>query len=78
MHILLVDDDTELTSLLTEFLRREGFTAGEWAGKIGLVLIVPPIVVGAWQVGLPVFELGAVLLVAAAVARGGPGTGLRR
>ena len=26
MHILLVDDDTELCALLTEFLRREGFT----------------------------------------------------
>ena len=26
MHILLVDDDAELTSLLGEFLRREGFT----------------------------------------------------
>ena len=26
MHILLVDDDAELASLLSEFLRREGFT----------------------------------------------------
>ena len=26
MHILLVDDDAELCGLLTEFLKREGFT----------------------------------------------------
>ena len=37
MHILLVDDDTELTALLGEFLRREGFTVStEHEGNRGL------------------------------------------
>jgi len=37
VHILLVDDDTELTSLLGEFLRREGFTVdSEHEGNRGL------------------------------------------
>ena len=37
MNILLVDDDTELTALLGEFLRREGFTVDtEHEGNSGL------------------------------------------
>ena len=37
MHILLVDDDAELCSLLSEFLRREGFTVdSEHDGNRGL------------------------------------------
>ena len=49
MHILLVDDDAELCSLLTEFLRREGFTVDcahdgykglEMALKPGVDLVV--------------------------------------
>ena len=37
MHILLVDDDTELASLLSEFLGREGFTvSSEHEGFRGL------------------------------------------
>jgi two-component system response regulator CpxR len=37
VHILLVDDDTELTSLLGELLRREGFTVDmEHEGNRGL------------------------------------------
>jgi len=51
------------------FLRQQGFMAGEWAGKLGLALAIPAAVAGAWKLGLPVFELGAVLLVAAAVGR---------
>ena len=43
MHILLVDDDTELTSLLTEFLRREGFTVdSEHEGNRGLARASDP------------------------------------
>jgi two-component system, OmpR family, response regulator len=43
VHILLVDDDTELTSLLTEFLRREGFTiASEHEGNRGLARASDP------------------------------------
>jgi peptidoglycan/LPS O-acetylase OafA/YrhL len=49
------------------FLRRRGFVAGEWAGKLGIVLVVPPIVAGIWSIGLPTFELGAFFLIAAAV-----------
>jgi peptidoglycan/LPS O-acetylase OafA/YrhL len=49
------------------FLRRRGFVAGEWAGKLGVALVVPPIVAGIWSVGLPTFELGSFLLIAAAV-----------
>jgi peptidoglycan/LPS O-acetylase OafA/YrhL len=49
------------------FMRREGFVAGEWAGKLGIVLVVPPIVAGIWSVGLPTFELGAFFLIAAAI-----------
>jgi two-component system response regulator CpxR len=37
VHILLVDDDTELCGLLSEFLRREGFTVDfEHEGNCGL------------------------------------------
>jgi peptidoglycan/LPS O-acetylase OafA/YrhL len=50
------------------FLRQQGFRAREWAGKLGIVLTVPPVIAGVWYVGLPVFEFGAVLLVAAAVS----------
>jgi peptidoglycan/LPS O-acetylase OafA/YrhL len=49
------------------FLRQQGFVAGEWAGKLGLALTIPAAFAGAWRFGLPVFELGAVLLVASAV-----------
>jgi two-component system response regulator CpxR len=43
MHILLVDDDAELCALLTEFLRREGFTV-ECAheGNYGLEMALKP------------------------------------
>jgi len=41
--------------------------AGEWAGKLGLVLAIPAAVAGSWRLGLPFFELCAVLLVAAAI-----------
>jgi peptidoglycan/LPS O-acetylase OafA/YrhL len=50
------------------FMRQRGFVAGEWAGKLGIVLVVPPIVAGIWSVGLPTFELGAFLLIAAAIS----------
>jgi peptidoglycan/LPS O-acetylase OafA/YrhL len=49
------------------FVRQQGFVAGEWAGKLGLVLAIPAAVAGNWRLGLPFFELGAVLLVAAAI-----------
>jgi two-component system, OmpR family, response regulator CpxR len=43
VHILLVDDDTELTSLLGEFLRREGFTVeAEHEGNRGLARASEP------------------------------------
>lgn len=48
-------------------LRQQGFVAGEWAGKLGIILIVPPAVAGIWSVGLPTFELGAFFLIAAAI-----------
>jgi len=43
VHILLVDDDAELCSLLTEFLQREGFTV-ECAheGHLGLEMAAKP------------------------------------
>ena len=49
MHILLIDDDAELCSLLGEFLKREGFTVEcehegnhglERAGQPGIDLVV--------------------------------------
>jgi peptidoglycan/LPS O-acetylase OafA/YrhL len=49
------------------FLRQQGFVAREWAGKLGLALTIPAVIAGNWRLGLPVFELGAVLLVAAGV-----------
>lgn len=71
LHRMYRAPDTHSEGLLLgaglAFLRRGGFTAGEWAGKLGLALVVPPVIVGAWRIGLPVFELGAALLVAAAV-----------
>ena len=43
MHILLVDDDAELCSLLTEFLRREGFTVDcAHDGHQGLEMALKP------------------------------------
>jgi two-component system, OmpR family, response regulator CpxR len=43
VHILLVDDDTELTSLLSEFLRREGFAVdAEHEGNRGLARATEP------------------------------------
>ena len=43
MHILLVDDDAELCSLLGEFLRREGFEVGcEHEGNRGLEKALQP------------------------------------
>lgn len=43
MRILLVDDDTELTSLLSEFLSREGFTVNtEHEGNRGLARALEP------------------------------------
>jgi peptidoglycan/LPS O-acetylase OafA/YrhL len=50
-------------------LRQRGFVAGEWAGKLGIALVVPPVVAGIWSVGLPVFELGAFFLIAAAIGK---------
>ena len=43
MHILLVDDDAELCALLTEFLRREGFTVDcAHDGHKGLEMALKP------------------------------------
>jgi len=43
MHILLVDDDAELCALLTEFLRREGFTVDcAHEGNQGLEMALRP------------------------------------
>lgn len=43
MHILLVDDDAELCSLLTEFLKREGFTVDcAHEGHLGLERALQP------------------------------------
>jgi two-component system response regulator CpxR len=43
VHILLVDDDTELCALLTEFLRREGFTVDcAHDGHKGLEMALKP------------------------------------
>jgi peptidoglycan/LPS O-acetylase OafA/YrhL len=71
MHRLYRAPDTHCEGLVLgaglAFLRQKGFVAGEWAGKLGLALAIPPVVAGSWHVGLPVFEFGAVLLIAAAV-----------
>jgi peptidoglycan/LPS O-acetylase OafA/YrhL len=71
LHRLYRAPDTHSEGLLLgaglAFLRRAGFQAGEWAGKLGLALVIPPLIVGAWKIGLPIFEVGAVLLAAAAV-----------
>jgi peptidoglycan/LPS O-acetylase OafA/YrhL len=50
------------------FLCQRGFVAGEWAGKLGIALVVVPVVAGIWSVGLPVFELGAFFLIIAAIS----------
>jgi len=72
MHRLYRAPDTHSEGLVLgaalAFLRQQGFAAGEWAGKLGLVLTIPAVVAGAWNIGLPVFEIGALLLVAAAVS----------
>jgi peptidoglycan/LPS O-acetylase OafA/YrhL len=72
MHRLYRAPDTHSEGLVLgaalAFLRQRGFVAGEWAGKLGLALTIPAVVAGAWDIGLPVFELGALLLVAAAVS----------
>lgn len=62
MHILLVDDDTELTSLLSEFLRREGFTIDtEHEGNRGLAHALQPgidlVVLDVMLPGLDGFEI---------------------
>ncbi|MBS1858837.1 MAG: response regulator transcription factor [Acidobacteria bacterium] len=62
MHILLVDDDTELTSLLGEFLRREGFTVEtEHEGNRGLAHACEPgidlVVLDVMLPGLDGFEI---------------------
>lgn len=72
MHRLYRAPDTHSEGLVLgaalAFLRQQGFVAGEWAGKLGLALTIPAVVAGVWNFGLPVFELGALLLVAAAVS----------
>lgn len=62
MHILLVDDDTELTALLSEFLRREGFTVStEHEGNSGLAHASEPgvdlVVLDVMLPGLDGFEI---------------------
>jgi two-component system response regulator CpxR len=62
VHILLVDDDTELTSLLSEFLRREGFTVdAEHEGNRGLARASEPgidlVVLDVMLPGLDGFEI---------------------
>jgi two-component system response regulator CpxR len=62
VHILLVDDDTELTSLLGEFLRREGFTVEtEHEGNRGLAHACEPgidlVVLDVMLPGLDGFEI---------------------
>jgi two-component system response regulator CpxR len=62
VHILLVDDDTELTSLLGEFLRREGFAVDmEHEGNRGLAHATQPgidlVVLDVMLPGLDGFEI---------------------
>ena len=62
MHILLVDDDTELTSLLSEFLSREGFAVDiENEGTSGLAHASQPgidlVVLDVMLPGLDGFEI---------------------
>jgi two-component system response regulator CpxR len=62
VHILLVDDDAELCSLLSEFLRREGFTVEcEHEGGAGLEHALRPgvdlIVLDVMLPGLDGFEI---------------------
>jgi two-component system, OmpR family, response regulator CpxR len=62
VHILLVDDDTELTALLGEFLRREGFTIdAEHEGNSGLSHATQPgvdlVVLDVMLPGLDGFEI---------------------
>lgn len=43
LHILLIDDDTELSSLLGEFLQREGYSVeSEHEGNRGLLKALQP------------------------------------
>jgi peptidoglycan/LPS O-acetylase OafA/YrhL len=73
LHRLYGSPDTRSEGLLLgclfAFARRSGVVAREWVAKAGLMLAVPAVVVGQFRLGLPVFELGAVALVAAAVAK---------
>ncbi|HEX8984223.1 MAG TPA: response regulator transcription factor [Bryobacteraceae bacterium] len=62
MHILLVDDDAELCSLLGEFLRREGFTmVCEHEGNRGLEKALEPdvslVILDVMLPGLDGFEI---------------------
>lgn len=56
-HILLIDDDTELTSLLKEVLSFEGFTVSEANnGEVGLTMLTPEVDLILLDVMMPVLN----------------------